>query len=257
MRPLFIPIFLLITAVAYPQGDCNKYSDEYIPKDLNDALTYLKCTWSDKDMEEFKSKREQDAVTELHMGIGLGIRNSWNLWEGKNSIYCFFKSMGVSHPDDISSIILTSFHRQLNLKDIELENQIQYYKDYWKKTKEESKVRAANKNEEDKLEFSTFNIGDLVKMQFSQSNPPNKLLLHKIHKDPPPWEESKICYVLGIVRKKKVLKRNNYVLMIEATDICGQKMAYYGDKEKDNLVVGKIFVYSISYFNIEKVQNTQ
>ena len=252
MRLIYLQIFLLTIGTVYSQADCNKYPDDYIPKDLSDALTYLTCTLPDKDMEEFKSKDEEDAVTELHMGTGLGIRNGWELWKGKNSLYRFFQTRGISHPDDISSIILTSFHRHLNKKDIDLENQIKYYKDYWKKAKEERKVQAAKKNEADKLEFEKFNIGDKVRIQFSQGNLPNNLLLHKIHKDPPPWEQNRICYVTGIVKKKKILKGNNYVLVIEATDICGQTMAYHGDGEKDNLIVGQTFVYSISYFNIEK-----
>src|SRR5690606_13869140 len=106
------------------QADCGKYSDDYIPKDLNDALEYLTCTWTDKDKEDFKSKDEKIAVSELHMGTGQGIRNGWGLWQRKNSLYHYFKSKGVFHPDDISSIILTSFHRQLNNKEIDLDGQV-------------------------------------------------------------------------------------------------------------------------------------
>lgn len=73
-------------------------------------------------------------------------------------------------------------------------------------------------------------------MQFSQHNLPNNLLLHKIHKDPPPWEQGdNTCYVKGVVRKKKIQKSNNYVLIIEAIDIMWGKMAYHGAETKTNL----------------------
>jgi hypothetical protein len=45
--------------------------------------------------------------------------------------------MGIYHPDDMSGIILTSYHRYLNGQDIALEAQIKSYQDYWKKVSEE------------------------------------------------------------------------------------------------------------------------
>jgi len=90
-------------------------------------------------------------------------------------------------------------------------------------------------------------------MQFSQHNLPNNLLLHKIHKDPPPWEQGdNTCYVKGVVRKKKIQKSNNYVLIIEAIDIMWAKNGLSWSGDKDKLIVGEIFEYSISFFNIEK-----
>jgi hypothetical protein len=257
MRLIYLQIFLLTIGTAFSQNNCDNYKDidDYVPKDLNDALNYLNCTWSTKDKEEFKSKDEGDAVSELHMGTGQGIRNGWGLWEGKNSLYRSFKSKGIFHPDDISSIILTSFHRQLNNKDIRLEEQINEYKDYWEKAKREGTIEANKKKQTDKLEFQKYTIGDTVSMRFAQGNCGECLLLYKVQNEnePAPWRENeKTCIVKGIVRGKKLIKKYNYILVIEATDICGKKMAYHGDGEKDNLVVGKKFNYNISHFNITK-----
>jgi hypothetical protein len=253
MRLVYLQIFLLTIGTAYTQGDCIKYPENYIPKDLDDALTYLNCSWTDKNKEDFKSKDESDAVTELHMGTGLGIRNGWELWKAKNSLYRFFKSKGIFHPDDISSIILTSFHRQLNKRQIDLENQIQHHKDYWKNVKEESKKQAEKKSELDKAEFATFQLGDKVTMKFSQSKQPNYLHLFNINKDSLSWDDNgRVCLVHGLVRGKKILKKYDYILVIELVDICGAKKAFYGDGAKDNLVVGKRINYNIRYYNIAK-----
>ncbi|NJW55826.1 DUF6794 domain-containing protein, partial [Salinimicrobium oceani] len=92
---------------------------------------YLNCQWSESDKIEFQNKEENTAVTELHFGSGMGIRNGWELWEGKNRIARYFKRKGISHPDDMSSIILTSFHRTLNNRPIDLNGQISYHKKYW------------------------------------------------------------------------------------------------------------------------------
>lgn len=239
----------------FSQQNCDNYSDKYTPKNLNEALNYLNRTWTDKDKEEFKSKEESDAVSELHMGTGRGIRNEWGLWEGKNSLYRYFKSKGVIHPDDISFIILTSFHRQLNRKDIALEGQIENIKNYWKKAKKDEIIKANKKKLADKIEFDKYQTKDTVLMRFSKGNCPQCLLLYKIPKETSNWHENeKFCVVKGIVRGKRVVKKYNFILIIEPLDICGKKMAYHGDSDKSNLVVGKKFKYNISHYNITKKQ---
>jgi hypothetical protein len=255
MRLIYLQIFLLTIGTAFSQNNCDRYKDkdEYVPKDLNDALNYLNCTWPPKDKEEFKSKDEREAVSELHMGKGQGIRNGWGLWEGKNSLYRSFKSKGISHPDDISSIILTSFHRQLNNKDIGLEEQIREYQDYWDKAKAKWTIEANKKKQTDKEEFKKFNLGDTVSMRFAKGNCKQCLILYPIQtKSIPDRESEKTCIVKGIVRGKRVIKKYNYILVIESIDICGERMAYYGDGEKDNLIVGNKFKYNISHNNITR-----
>lgn len=254
MRAIILNILIWSFGIAYSQPNCDKYSDNYVPKDLNDALEYLNCKWSEKDKNEFLAKNENDAVGELHMGTGLAIRNSWGLWEKrKNSIVRYFNSLGIYHPDDMSSIILTSFHRKISNKDINLQQQVDVYLKYWEKAKEDSKNAANKKKVLDGKELEKYKIGDKVSMRFAQGNCSNCLLLYNISNNELPWNESqKSCIVKGVVHGKRVVKKYNYILIIELTDICGDKMAYYGDGEKDNLVVGQKFKYNISYFNITK-----
>jgi hypothetical protein len=251
MRLIYLLILLIGTETSFAQTECERYKDKYVPTDLDDALRYLTCVWSDKGKEEFKNKVEKHAVAELHFGTGLQMRNGWGLWEGKNSLTQYFNSKGVFHPDDISSIILTSFHRQLNNKDIGLENQIQLYKDYWEKSKTLEKIDFQSKKEL-KEEFRSFKVGDKVSMEFTKDNNTDKLLLNKVEKLPE-WElDRTTCIVKGIVVKKKKIKDNNYVLIIEPTDICGSQMAHLGNNNNQNLVVGQKFEYNISQYNITR-----
>ena len=62
------------------------------------------------------------------------MRNNWGLWKGSR-LSKWFNSQGIKHTDDMSGVILVSYYRHLNGKPIELEKQIQYYKNYWAKTK--------------------------------------------------------------------------------------------------------------------------
>jgi len=127
-------------------NNCNSYPKNYVPIDLNDAIEYLNCHWSEKNKKEFSSLPEKESVAKLHFGIGMGIRNGWELWKGENDLVKFFNSYEVFHPDDMSSIILTSFHRKLNGKEINFEYQAQYFRDYWKSIEEfyEKETKRAN-----------------------------------------------------------------------------------------------------------------
>ena len=110
------------------KNECDKYFEGYIPENLDDALIYLNCKWSEEDKENFRNENERSAIGKLHHGTGMGIRNAWKLWaEEKNSLVKYFNSLGINHPDDMSGIILTSFHRQLNNVNIELDTQIEGY----------------------------------------------------------------------------------------------------------------------------------
>ena len=108
----------------------------YIPKDLNDCFKEMDSLFAKELKGEIKSKTENDFTTNSHFGFGLWIRNNWALWKGSR-LSDFFNSKGISHPDDMSGIILTSYHRKLNGIDIELDKQIKHYQDYWAEQKKE------------------------------------------------------------------------------------------------------------------------
>ena len=60
------------------------------------------------------------------------IRNEWGLWKKESDMYNYFYKMGLWHADDMSSVILTSYHRFINGKELSLKEQINHYLDYWK-----------------------------------------------------------------------------------------------------------------------------
>lgn len=109
---------------------------EYIPENLNKCFDQLNSMLTTKEIEEIKIKTEEDFTANSHFGLGLWIRNNWGLWQGSR-LYHFFKIKGISHPDDMSGIILTSYHRKINGIEIQLEEQIMKYQEYWEKQKKE------------------------------------------------------------------------------------------------------------------------
>lgn len=104
----------------------------YIPKDLDDCFRELDRLLRPDDIEKIK-KGEIKAI-EMHMGLGMGLRNQWGLWGGSH-LAKYFNQMGIFHPDDMSGIILESYVRRLQKLPIRLEEQIAEYKKYWEEAK--------------------------------------------------------------------------------------------------------------------------
>ncbi len=117
-----------------PTDDETTSSKVYIPESLEDSFLELDKMLSRKFIERFKAGG-RDVVIDQHFGLGLWIRNNWGLWGGSR-LAQHFRALGIFHPDDMSSIILESYHRRLNGRPVELEQQIRKYQEYWKKQKQ-------------------------------------------------------------------------------------------------------------------------
>ena len=129
-----------------------------LPKNLDEAVLYLQQQWTQKELDNFKNKPEEEAVTELHFGTGMWIRNNWVHGDRDTALRNYFNAMDIYAPDDISSIILTSLHRTLNRKDIELEKQVKSYKAYWQPIidcNEKQKSQAVSN-------YNKFKLGDSI-----------------------------------------------------------------------------------------------
>jgi len=118
-----------------PTADRESPTGVYIPKDLEDCFQELKSMLHPSLIQEMKSGSERDMV-KYHLGLGMWVRNNWGLWKGSR-LKDYFNGLGIFHPDDMSGIILDSFWRHLNNSPINLQEQIKYYQEYWKKMKRE------------------------------------------------------------------------------------------------------------------------
>jgi hypothetical protein len=143
MKPL-LPILtsaLLLTTLAtctnsdnahpaVPLSDIVNSKGQYIPRDLDDALSEVDRIMGDKGRAQILQATEDDMIW-YHMGLGMWIRNNWGLWGGLR-LAKYFNQLGIYHPDDMSGIILDSYWRKLHNKPIDLEGQIRKYQEFWK-----------------------------------------------------------------------------------------------------------------------------
>lgn len=96
---------------------------QYIPIDLTDCLNILDSDFDDSSKNYVKQWTEDEFSARSHRFLGMQIRNGWQLWGGSR-LTKYFNSLGVFDAENMSGIILVSYHRHLTGKIINLEEQI-------------------------------------------------------------------------------------------------------------------------------------
>ena len=106
------------------------------PTNLKECLQELYKSIPQEMIEEIKSDKIKGAS--LHFNVGMCMRNDWGLW-GKSDLKDWFNSIGIIHPDDMSAIILEAFIADIKKEVFDLDAQVKFYQDYWKRMREEYK----------------------------------------------------------------------------------------------------------------------
>jgi len=116
-------------SAALAQVDDEAPGSERVPTTIDEALNLMMEGLTEKDRTFIENAGDDDA-TVAHFGGGMGMRNSWGLW-GDSPLSRSFSRLGIYHADDMSAIINEAFSRRVRGKDIELDELVQYYRDYW------------------------------------------------------------------------------------------------------------------------------
>ena len=104
----------------------------YIPFDLKDAFGELERL-SDKDMiRKFQNANEDTVAKKMHFSLGRWIIRNWGFYEGSRLSH-HLKESGLAFPDDMAKFIIVSWHRKLNQKPLNIEDQISAYQEQRKK----------------------------------------------------------------------------------------------------------------------------
>lgn len=131
------------------------------PKSIEEAMSYFLTKWTEDEKNQFKNEQEDAAVAELHLSVGMFIRNNWiRHGNGNECLISEFKKLGIFAPDDMSGIILRSLHRKLNNIPIEINNQAKHYINYW------NEIFAAERLTDKKTieTYNRFHVGDKIKI---------------------------------------------------------------------------------------------
>ena len=87
----------------------------YIPANMGECFVELDKQLSEIDRKEMKAQPNRENMIRYHRGLGMWMRNNWGLWGGSR-LSKYFSDRGVSHPEEISGIILEHYHDWLNDK---------------------------------------------------------------------------------------------------------------------------------------------
>ena len=62
-----------------------------------------------RDIQRLKELQSPDEMSKYHFGFGMYLRNNWGLWGGSR-LQKYFFDRGISHPDNMSGIILKHYY---------------------------------------------------------------------------------------------------------------------------------------------------
>lgn len=176
----------------------------YIPKDLEDCFKQIDKFWSDSTKRQVKTWTEDEFFQKTYrFGIGLWIRNNWQLWGGSR-LTAYFNKLGAYNPESISVIILTSYHRHLSGKEIKFADQIAVDKKGQAKMKMDDSLNKLK-------EFKEYQIGDTViyKYRFGYTS--------KKQKDD---SDNDACKANGIITEKN---DSTFLLRVKIIETCDKK----------------------------------
>lgn len=209
----------------------------YIPKNLEDCFTQINSFWVDSTKVEMKNLTENEFSGRLHHGFGTWMRNNWRLWGGSR-LSKYFNDLGVYHPDDMSGIILDSYHRYLNSKEVKLEEQIKYYQDYW----ENSKKTELNRKQK---EFSEYKIGDTLEFNYDKGY---------VSQEQEDKYDDDICIAKGIVTERN---EKDFLIKVKVIETCDKKGIIYFDNDGHRIYDPKTKRWSTPKRIIKKVKKNK
>lgn len=177
----------------------------YIPKDLEDCFKQIDKFWADSTKSKVKSWTDDEFFGKTYrFGIGLWMRNNWQLWGGSR-LTAYFNKLGVNDPESMSAIILISYHRHLLGVDIKLQDQVNNDKKNWAKIKLDDSLSKIK-------DFKEYSIGDTVTYNYK---------LDFVSKEQEEKSDKDICHAKGIIIGKDETKLFLKVMIIETCDTKG------------------------------------
>lgn len=183
----------------------------YIPKDIEDSFKQINTFWADSTKTKLMKLTEDEFSGRLHMGFGMWIRNNWQLWGGSR-LSAYFNKKGIEHPDDMSGIILDSYYRYLNKQDIKLDEQIQFYTEYWEKSKQNEIVRKEK-------EISGYKVGNTILFNY------NKGFVNETQEKK---YDNDSCIAKGLIIE---INNKDFLIKVKVIETCDKKGIIYYDND--------------------------
>lgn len=100
------------------------------PKTLDEAVDLIVAGLSPEDVDYVK----KEGLGGQHFFFGMAMRNGWGLWKDSDLAKYFKSTYGLGHADDMSGIILDAVEAKVKGATLDIQAEVQRYKDHWTKT---------------------------------------------------------------------------------------------------------------------------
>ena len=100
----------------------------YIPKDIADSFKQIDTVWNDSIKTKVREMTASEFEVNTHFGFGMWMRNNWQLWGGSR-LSKYLNDLGLRHPDDMSSTILTLYYKYLIEDNFDINKEIEELKE--------------------------------------------------------------------------------------------------------------------------------
>ena len=94
------------------------------PSDLTDCFRRLDSLLGVEKIAQIKAMPEDDFASKGPFGLSKWMRSNWWLYP-EGELARNFHALGVTHPDDMSDIIFTSYYRYLHRRPLDVQAQVQ------------------------------------------------------------------------------------------------------------------------------------
>jgi len=100
----------------------------YIPEDLGDAFAQFNRLIDKESKQRFKNVPEEIAARKLHFSLGRWIIHNWGFYGGSR-LSAYLQDIGLSYPDDMARLLIITYHRYLNKKDLDVKNLVTHFQE--------------------------------------------------------------------------------------------------------------------------------
>lgn len=96
----------------------------YIPMTLDDCFRTIDNMWDENKRGEMRKFSEQEFLIAERLELGAWMEEHWGL-VNESPLVNYFHDLGVTQTEEMSSIILRSYHRYLNNRPLAIEALVQ------------------------------------------------------------------------------------------------------------------------------------
>lgn len=150
---LILSIFISLSSfsqdeVVFPKGEKgyeaqyqrnikkSRINGVYIPANLEEAFKELDDLSPEQSKAKFTNAPEEVIAKKLHFGLGRWISVYWNFIEGSRYVE-YLRQLGITDPDHMIQFTIVSYHRYKNNKPLNVEAQVERYKELREQKRQE------------------------------------------------------------------------------------------------------------------------